>query len=240
VSADHATPERAVTIFDIEERRPGSAIADKVWRARSEPVATFTSVASTHWEMVVTRHKGRTALIVRGPEVRATVMPVPQDTEFFGIEFRIGTRLADLPFSRIGGAVTLPQAGTRSFWLNGSAWELPTFANADIFLERLFRRGRVVRDPAVEKVLREGATALSSRSARRHVRHATGLTLGLIRQIDRAHQAVALLERGVPLLDVVDRAGYADQPHLTRSLKRFVGHTPGRIVRDHAAPRSTS
>jgi hypothetical protein len=32
----------------------------------------------------------------------------------------------------------------------------------------------------------------------------------------------------------VAQTGYADQPHLTRSLHRFLGHTPRRIVRGHA------
>jgi AraC-like DNA-binding protein len=29
---------------------------------------------------------------------------------------------------------------------------------------------------------------------------------------------------------VARRAGYVDQPHLTRSLKRFVGQTPSQIA----------
>ena len=59
---------------------------------------------------------------------------------------------------------------------------------------------------------------------------ATGLTRGAIRQIRRAERAVDLLGRGVPALDVVRLAGYADQPHLARSLQRFVGQTPTRIA----------
>ena len=43
-------------------------------------------------------------------------------------------------------------------------------------------------------------------------------------------RAVDLLGRGVPALEVVRLAGYADQPHLTRSLKRFVGQTPSQIA----------
>jgi AraC-like DNA-binding protein len=34
----------------------------------------------------------------------------------------------------------------------------------------------------------------------------------------------------VSALDVARQAGYADQPHLTRSLKRFVGQTPSQIA----------
>ncbi|HEV8194086.1 MAG TPA: AraC family transcriptional regulator [Ktedonobacterales bacterium] len=42
--------------------------------------------------------------------------------------------------------------------------------------------------------------------------------------------ATALLEQGVPISDVIYQAGYFDQPHLTRSLKRFMGQTPAQIT----------
>jgi AraC-like DNA-binding protein len=60
---------------------------------------------------------------------------------------------------------------------------------------------------------------------------ATGLTHGALCQIESAQKATALLEQGVSILDTVELVGYADQPHLTRSLKRFVGRTPAEIVR---------
>jgi len=57
------------------------------------------------------------------------------------------------------------------------------------------------------------------------------LTHGAVCQIERARQALALLQQGISILDTVDQAGYADQPHLTRSLKYFIGQTPAQIVR---------
>ena len=59
---------------------------------------------------------------------------------------------------------------------------------------------------------------------------ATGLTQTHIRQFRRAQQAAALLHQGVSILDTVYETGYFDQPHLTRSLKRFIGHTPAQIT----------
>lgn len=59
---------------------------------------------------------------------------------------------------------------------------------------------------------------------------ATGLTRGAIGQIRRAERAAGLLGRGVSPLDVAGQLGYADQPHLTRSLKRFAGRTPSQIA----------
>ncbi len=41
------------------------------------------------------------------------------------------------------------------------------------------------------------------------------------------------------ILDAVDQAGYFDQPHMTRSLKHYIGLTPGQIIdQGRARPRS--
>jgi methylphosphotriester-DNA--protein-cysteine methyltransferase len=61
--------------------------------------------------------------------------------------------------------------------------------------------------------------------------HATGLTQSTVYQIERARRAAALLQQGMPILDTVFEAGYFDQAHLTRSLKRFMGQTPAQLVR---------
>jgi methylphosphotriester-DNA--protein-cysteine methyltransferase len=127
-------------------------------------------------------------------------------------------------------AVTLPRATSSSFRLNGSAWEFPGPDNADVFVDKLVRGGLLVHDPVASAALHGDVEGLSTRSVERRVSRATGLTRGAIRQIQRAGMAVDLLTRGVPALDVAHRVGYADQPHLTRSLKRFVGQTPSQIV----------
>jgi AraC-like DNA-binding protein len=56
------------------------------------------------------------------------------------------------------------------------------------------------------------------------------LSVAAIRQIQRAESAVELLSRGVTAVDAVHQVGYADQSHLTRSLKRFFGQTPSQIA----------
>jgi methylphosphotriester-DNA--protein-cysteine methyltransferase len=73
-------------------------------------------------------------------------------------------------------------------------------------------------------------TDLSPRTFQRHVLKATGLTQRTIRQIERARYAMSLLQRGVSILDTVHEAGYYDQPHLTRSLKRWLGQTPAQVT----------
>ena len=114
--------------------------------------------------------------------------------------------------------------------MDGSAWEYPGYENADAFVGRLVRKGLLVRDPVVDRALRGDGADLSVRSVQSRFLQATGLTRRTMQQIERAARAAALLEQGVSIADVVWRAGYFDQPHLTRSLRRFVGETPAQIA----------
>jgi len=223
--------KRAVDLFTLETRSSRSPVVAQTWQALSEPEDSFISVAATHWEMVVTRQRGAPRLSVRGPETRATAMPIPQDAEFFGIEFSAGTFMPDLPPGRlVDRTLTLPQVSDRSFWLDGSAWEFPGPDNADVFVDRLARAGLLVHDPIVAEALHGDVAGLSTRSVERRVARGTGLTRGAIERIRRAERAVDLLSRGAPPSDVARRTGYADQSHLTRSLRRLVGQTPSQIV----------
>lgn len=183
--------------------------------------------------MVVTRYQNRTTFTLRGPETKATPADYPADTEFFGIVFKLGAFMPHLPLRNLLDRkdATLPEATSKSFWLYGSAWQFPDYENADTFVARLVREELLAQEPVVEAVLQNRPLEMSLRSVQRRFLHATGLTRGTLDQIERARQAVALLEQGRSIADAVYQAGYADQPHLTRSLKHFVGHTPAQILR---------
>lgn len=219
-------------IFCFEERLSDSPLVERIWRAQSERTGSFLSIAASHWELVVSTYQGQTAVTVRGPETRVTPMDVTLvGSEFFGIIFKHGTVLPYLPASAlVDGDVDLPDASSRSFWLNGSAWQIPGFENADTFVDRLVGEDLLVRDLIVESVLRGEPQDLSRRSVQRHFLHATGLTQGMLRQIERARYATLLLQQGVSIPDTIALAGYADQPHLTRALKHFIGKTPAQMI----------
>ena len=222
---------RAVELFAFERGSSNTPLVNTTWSTQSRSEKSFLSVAVCHWEMVVTRQEEGAWLTVRGPETRATTAPVPTNAEFFGIQFSHGTFMPDLdPRRLVDGSLTLPATSPGSFWLDGSAWELPGPGNADVFVERLVHAGLLVHDPIVAAAVHDDVVELSTRTLERRVMRATGLTRGLIRQIQRAERAVELLGRGVPALEVARLAGFVDQPHLTRSLKRFVGQTPSQIA----------
>jgi helix-turn-helix protein len=223
--------------FVFDERSANSSFVDMVWRTHSERAGTFTSVAVSNWEMVITTFNGKTMITARGPETKASEADFPADAEFFGITFKLGTFMPHLPIKTLLDRqdATLPEASSNSFWLQGSAWELPTFENADVFVDRLIRRGILVRDPVVEAAIRGHTPDMSIRSLQYRFLHATGLTHKTIQQIERARFAVSLLEHGTPISDTAFELDYFDQAHLTNSLKRFIGKTPAKITQKSTA-----
>jgi AraC-like DNA-binding protein len=212
-------------------RPSDSPFVERVWRSQSHAAGVFLSVATSHVEIAVTRHEGRTFLTVRGPETKATPADCPAEGEWLGIRFTLGTFMPAFTPGDLKDRhdLTLPDAAGRSFWLNGSAWEYPDFENADTFVARLVRKGIVVRDPDVEAALARQPGRLPIRSTQRHFLRATGLSHRTVRQIERARYAATLLRQGVSILDTVYDAGYFDQAHLTRSLKTLIGQTPVEI-----------
>ncbi|HEU5439482.1 MAG TPA: AraC family transcriptional regulator [Ktedonobacterales bacterium] len=219
--------------FLFEDRASESSYVEVIWRAQSEQPGSFMSLAASHWEMVVTKYQGQTTFTVRGPETKASPLHYQRrGVEWLGIRFKVGTFLPLLPPGKLLDRrdANLPQATRTSFWFQGSTWELPTFENADTFVEWLVREGLLVRDPVVEAVLRGQPQALSPRSVQYRFVQATGLAYKTIQQIERARRAQALLEQGGSILDAVHEVGYFDQSHLTNSLKRFLGRTPAQIA----------
>jgi hypothetical protein len=144
------------------------------------------------------------------------------------------------PGRLVDSAVQSPHATAKKFVLHGDEWHMPDYESAEQFVARLVRAGIVVRDPLVDEVVAGGLPDLGARSVQRRVVAATGLTQGGIRQIERARQAALLLVEGVAPLDVVNRLGYYDQPHLARSLQRFIGRTATELRRPDSAEQPLS
>lgn len=220
-------------IFSIEERLSDSPFVDRIWRAQSERAGYFSSVATSQWEMVISKYRGETTLTVRGPETKSTFMYCSiVGAEWFGIIFKHGIVSPNWPINTlVDGDIDLPEASSTAFWLNGSVWQFPDYENVDTFVNRLIHQELLVRDSVVESALRGETQELSPRSIQRHFLQATGLRQGFIRQIERARYATLLLQQGLSISETVDQAGYADQAHLTRSLKHFIGKTPSQIIR---------
>ncbi|MEV0617446.1 helix-turn-helix domain-containing protein [Nonomuraea sp. NPDC050404] len=220
--------------LENENRTSDSPYIERVYRSEGAiTAARMRSVANPNWELVIWEDRGRVHAAIRGPETRPTTVGYIPEGRTFGIVFAHGTSMPHLPVPRLVDSAVLARHATSDLLvLRGQEWELPDYGNAEDFVEHIVRAGILVRDPLVSDVVAgDDVPKPSARSVQRRVVAATGLTQGAIRQIERARQAAVLLAEGVPALEVVHRLGYYDQPHLARSLTRFLGRTATELQR---------
>ena len=77
----------------------------------------------------------------------------------------------------------------------------------------------------------------TTRTLHRRCLTAFGYGPSVLRRVLRFRRAVALLRAGVAPADVAARAGYADQPHLSRDVRAFAGVSPARLAVPRVTPR---
>jgi AraC-like DNA-binding protein len=187
--------------------------------------------AGINLHMVFEKHNGRVQPIFVGPLTTAGVASWGKGAEILWIRFKLGTFMPHLPTRDFLDVETyLPGAASQSFWLKGAAWEFPNYDNTETFINRLVREDILVCDPVVNAALQDQLPEMSLRTVRHRFLRATGVSQSHIWQIERAQRAETLLKQGVSILDTVHELGYFDQPHLTRSLKQSIGHTPTQII----------
>jgi AraC-like DNA-binding protein len=77
----------------------------------------------------------------------------------------------------------------------------------------------------------------TTRSVHRRCLSSFGYGPAVLRRVLRFRRATALLQAGVAPAEVAARAGYADQPHLSREVRALAGASPAQLA--SAANRST-
>jgi hypothetical protein len=224
--------------FHPEFRWSDSPYVETVTRGWTDEDGSVIRPAESHWHMVLVNYQGKTQLIITGALPTAGVVSYSAGAEILWIKLKLGTFLPHLPARvLLDKETTLPDAACRSFRLGGSVWQFPTFDNTETFIARLARAEVLARDPLVNAVLEDAPHEMASRTVRHRFLQATGLSHTHIRQIERAQQAAALLRQGASIPDTIYKMGYFDQPHLTRALKLWVGHTPAQLA-CHAPSRA--
>jgi hypothetical protein len=222
--------------LEFEHRDADIEVVDRVWRSRSDAEQTMTSAARTCWHLIVWRKSGILHAGLRGPETKATTAPVPNETEFLGVRFALGTVLRPIPVGTIiDGFAPFPVTESGRIIIGGDYWEAPTYDNVEIFVRRLQRAGLLARarlgdeDHEVRECTDDSP---SVRTLQRRYRAITALSRTAVKQIDRANAAAAMLRDGCDWRVVIDRLDYFDQAHLGRALRRYIGRTAGELRAD--------
>jgi hypothetical protein len=213
-----------------EQRLSDSPYVETVAHGWTMSEGSTIRPAESNWHMVFVRTQDRTHSLVVGPLPTSGEVSWGEGAEILWIKFKLGVFMPHLPVQDfLDVERPVQEVASKSFWLKNVAWELPDFENADTFVNKLVRDEILVLDPVVDAMLNDQLPDVSSRTMRHHFLRATGLTRSRIFQMKQAQQAKTLLQQGVSILDTVYEAGYFDQPHLTRSLKQFIGYTPAQI-----------
>lgn len=188
------------------------------------------AVPDGRWDLVVLKQAGQTNVLLTGQTTRTVPLQFNPGDEIITISFKASAFLSFVPaVAMLDRSLLLPKT-RHNFQLASDVFEIPTFDNAESFVQSLVKKGHIDQDEVVEALLRGRSPAYSPRSVQRRFLRTTGMTHNTFRQIQRARQAATLLQNGIPAIEVTFEMGYADQPHLSRSLKRILGQTPTEIA----------
>jgi hypothetical protein len=216
-----------------QDRLADSRLVHRVTRVQYARRTPDVTTPDGCWDLVMIRRaRGRPIVVHTGLITRPFPLDFDEGDEYVAISFKPGVYMTQRPgVQMLDRGVVQPVTTKRTFRLDGDAFEIPTFENAEGLVDRLSRRGLLARDAIVERVLDGDDRAASPRTVQRHFLHALGVTSKHLELIYRAQSAVALLECGRAPTDVALSVGYADQAHMTRWVKRITGRTPGVIAR---------
>jgi hypothetical protein len=213
----------------VRQRESESILVDSVTHATydDDPVVDLITPDGL-WDIVVVKHQGKVDVIQSGLITRPFVLPYGAGDEYLSISFRPGVYMPRMPGLKMTDrAIVRPAPSRRAFQIDCDSIEIPTFENADGLVDRLISKGIIVKDDVVAAVAEGRPTPASLRTLERRFKWTLGLTAKQLEQIHRARDAVNLLRQGRRAIEVALDLGYADQAHLTRSLRRFMGKPPG-------------
>lgn len=183
------------------------------------------------WDFVIIKSSGRTMVLRTGLTTKAVEHVFADGDEILSITFKPSAFMPLMPGERmLDEGVLLETIGRDRFWLGTDVMEIPTLENVDGFIAKLLANQAVEDNDIVASVVAGQPKAMSERTMQRHFLKTTGLTYKTFSQIERAQKAIGLLQQGRPAADVAFALGYADQPHLIRSLKAIMGQTPRQIA----------
>ncbi|MFE6822693.1 helix-turn-helix domain-containing protein [Streptomyces sp. NPDC057690] len=182
-------------------------------------------------------------LLVAGPDTRAHVPDGPPVT-WAGIRLfpgaapaLLGVPAHELRDRRVELADLWAASEVRRLTDRVAAAPHPAVALEELALERAEPPDRALRRLvtalAAGRAVAETADELGLGARQLHRRSLSAFGYGpkTLARILRLQRALALARQGVPYADTANRAGYADQAHLSRDVREFTGLTLGALLR---------
>lgn len=208
---------------------------DRVWKTENLTDGVYLATPDASWDLILGIHEdGSRSMMVAGQATKSSHVPYKAGTSSVVISFTAGAYFPHLPGDKLLDAVEfLPNTDENHFDLAGYSFEFPTYETAETLVERMVELGLLRNDRVIEDVLQGKHKAYSKRVVQRHFAQTSGISQKKIQQIQRAQQAVRLLKQGAKPIEAAIEAGYTDQPHLAKSIKKIMGAKPSDIEDIH-------
>lgn len=214
-----------------EEYHPESPLLECVWQARATKDERYLVPAVEYWDMWFTRGPGGALNAgLSGPTLGHRWVRSAIGEHSWGVQLKAHVILPGLSKQLLLGGEQRFVVESGQITLATHVVPFPEFGELEAFTDRLRELDVLRLDDDVRRMLSGDDVNYSERHRQRRVRDATGLTRKQIEQLSRAREAYALLLQGVSPVECAARCGFADQAHLTRSLKAFHGRTPAQVL----------
>lgn len=211
------------------ERTSELEAIDSVWTGAALEVTPRTVLANPCISIILVKNKTSSEVIVRGPETKPRGDILLPGYTWIGIRLKPGIRLQNFSTQQMTDSFQiLPADSSGQFEIEGMHLQYPDFENVEQLIEHMYGLG-FLGGKALDgqELSRQG---VSSKSYSRHIKQSTGLSPYKLHQLQRMTEALRLLRQGTPVTTVATQLGFADQAHLTRAAKQFLGHTPKELL----------
>jgi AraC-like DNA-binding protein len=210
-----------------KSRKSGHPLIETVWQSENISDGTYLATPDRSWDLIAMTHQdGSRQMMLTGQATKPSYVPYVAGTSSVVISFVPSAYLPSYPSaSLIDSFEFLPTVDATHFHLAGYTFAFPDFDTAEELVEQMLEHNILKSDPIVDGTLE----ASSDRTVQRHYAETTGMPRKTLEQIERAQQAVTLLQKGERPVDAAADSGYSDQPHLTKSLKKIMGISPTNV-----------
>jgi hypothetical protein len=201
-----------------------------VWSCNASEITPRTVLADPCISIIFVKRNNSAKVVLRGPETKPrNEHYMPGDT-WLGVRLRPGVRLKNFPTEQyIDCSRALPAGSDGRFLFEGTLLEFPDFDNAEQLIEQMrdlgYINGKALDSHEFPK------QGMSPKTYSRFIKRSTGLSPYKLQQLQRIAEVFRLLQQGMPPATIASELGFADQAHLHRAAKQFLGHTPKELLR---------
>lgn len=212
------------------ERTPELESITSVWAIRAAVMMQCIVPADPCVSIILVQSDASAEVIIRGPETAPRSEILLPGYTWIGIRLHPGVQLKSFPTQQLTDSFRiLPADSNGQFQFEGTLLQFPSFSNAQELIKQMHDLGYISGKALNSQ--ESPQKVMSSKSYSRFVKRSTGLAPYKLYQLQRMSEALRLLRQGTPAVTVASELGFADQAHLTRAAKQFLGYTPKELVR---------